>query len=173
MPKRSKVALVTGACRGLGYSVGREMVKRMPSITTYMTSREKVSGFSAILSMELGAAARERAKFVKMDVRQVYEVESMKERILKNFGGIDILVNNAGVYHTPDPCPTAFAKQVQDIMGTNYWGTKNVISAFLPHFKPHSRIVNITSNLGDFKSVKDMEANRKEALRYRWHSSII
>merc|ERR1712096_181178 len=69
MPKKSKVALVTGATRGIGYNVGREIVKRMPTTTTYMTSRVKVAGFSAILGMELGAAARERAKFVKMDVR--------------------------------------------------------------------------------------------------------
>ena len=136
--------------RGIGYNIGREIVKRMAQTTTYMTSRVEVAGYSAILAMELGAAARERAKFVKMDVRNVSEVESMKDKILKDFNGIDILVNNAAVYHCPDPCPTAFSKQVEDILGTNYWGTKNVVSAFFPYFKPHSRIVNITSNLGDF-----------------------
>ena len=167
MPRQSKVALVTGATRGIGYNVGREMVKRMAQTTTYMTSRVKVAGFSAIIGMELGAAARERAKFVKMDVRELDEVESVKARILKDFGGIDILVNNAAVYYTPDPRPSAFPAQVRDMLDTNYWGTKNVISAFLPHFKPHSRIVNITSNLGDFKSVKGIDAIHKEALKIR------
>jgi len=170
MPKKSKVALVTGATRGIGYNVGREIVKRMPTTTTYMTSRVKVSGFAAILGMELGAAARERAKFVKMDVREFDEIETVKKNILKNFEGIDILVNNAAVYHTPDPCPKAFPKQVQDVLDTNYWGTKNVISAFFPYFKPHSRIVNITSNLGDFASVKGIDADRKKALKYRFEN---
>ena len=168
MPKMSRVALVTGATRGIGYNIGREIVKRMALTTTYMTSRVPVTGFSAILGMELGACARERAKFVKLDVRDVEQVDQLKEKIVKNFGGLDMLVNNAGIYHAADKNPEVFPKQVQDILGTNYWGTKNVISAFQPHFKPHSRIVNITSNLGHIMSVKGMEDDLKEALRSRF-----
>ena len=168
MPKRCRVALVTGATRGIGYNVGREIVKRMAMTTTYMTSRVPVTGFSTILGMELGACARERSKFVQLDVRDVDLVDQLKEKIVKNYGGLDILVNNAGIYHAPDSDPLVFPKQVQDILGTNYWGTKNVISAFRPHFKPHSRIVNITSNLGHIMSVRGMEEDVKEALRLRF-----
>ena len=97
MPRKSKVALVTGATKGVGYFIGREIVKRMAQTTTIMTSREDVAGFSAILGMELGAGARERSKFVKMDVRDVEAVELKKNKIVKEFGGLDILVNNAGI----------------------------------------------------------------------------
>eukprot|EP00092_Neocalanus_flemingeri_P107260 GFUD01137669.1.p1 GENE.GFUD01137669.1~~GFUD01137669.1.p1 ORF type:complete len:311 (+),score=66.31 GFUD01137669.1:38-970(+) len=170
MPKRFRVALITGATRGIGYNVGKEMVKRMPLTTTYMTSRHNVDGFQSILGMQLGAAARERAKFVRMDVRDLEAVNEMKEKIVKKFGGLDILVNNAGIYHVPNKSLSVFPKQVQEILGINYWGTKNVIGSFFPHFKPHSRIVNITSNLGHIMSVKSMEDELKEALRLRFNS---
>ena len=130
MPKRNGVALVTGATRGIGYMIGREVVKRMTRTTTFMTSRANMNGFSTILGMELGAGARDRAKFIQMDVREIEAVEKIRERIVKDFGGLDILINNAGVYHVPDVSRAGFPKQVQEILGTNYWGTKNVISVF-------------------------------------------
>ena len=167
MPKTSRVALVTGATRGIGFNIGKEIVKRMALTKTYMTSRADVEGFSAMLGMELGAMARRRSKFVKLDIRDVKQVYELKDKIVKNFGGLDILVNNAGIYHQADKNPSIFSKQVRDILGTNYWGTKNVISAFSPHFKPHSRIVNITSNLGHILSVKCLEEDVRENLRMR------
>ena len=167
MPKRTKVALVTGATKGIGYYVGREIVKRMAQTTTIMTSRENVNGFSAMLGMELGAGARDRSKFIKMDVRDVEAVELKKTKIVKDFGGLDILVNNAGIYKVPDLNPAVFKRQVHEVMSTNYWGTKNVIEAFFPHFKPHSRIVNITSNLGHIVSENCAEEHLKAALRIK------
>ena len=115
---------MTGATRGIGFNVGREIVKRMALTTTYMTFRVPVTGFSAILGMELGASARERAKFVKLDVRDVEQVDQLKEKIVKTFGGLDILVNNAGIYHAADKNPAVFPKQVQDILGTTTGGQK-------------------------------------------------
>jgi len=169
MSRKARAALVTGATRGLGYQVGKEIVKRMPNTTTFMTSRNSVAGFSAIIGMELGSGARDRSKFTQLDVREMDQVVALKEKIVKRYGGLDILVNNAGIYRHPNKSPSIFPKQAREILGTNYWGCKNVISAFLPHFKPHSRIVNITSNLGHIMSVKGMEVELKEALRARFN----
>jgi len=153
MPRRTRVALVTGGTKGIGYYIGKEIVKRIPSAVCYMTSRDSVSGFSTILGMELGAGARDRSKFIQLDIRDEEMIGKHRDKIVKSFGGLDILVNNAGIYQKPTPEDDKFPLQVKEILSTNYWGTKNVITAFYNDFKPNSRIVNITSNLAHVKSV--------------------
>ena len=103
--------------------------------------------------MELGAGARDRSKFIQLDIRDEEMIGKHRDKIVKSFGGLDILVNNAGIYQKPTPEDDKFPQQVKEILSTNYWGTKNVITAFYNDFKPNSRIVNITSNLAHVKSV--------------------
>ena len=107
--------------------------------------------------MELGAGARDRSKFIQLDIRDEETIGKHRDKIVKSFGGLDILVNNAGIYQKPTPEDDKFPKQVKEILSTNYWGTKNVITAFYNDFKPNSRIVNITSNLAKVKSVVEPE----------------
>ena len=52
-------------------------------------------GYSAILGMELGSAARDRAKFLEMNVRDEEVIGKTRDKLVKSFGGLDILVNNA------------------------------------------------------------------------------
>ena len=93
----NKVALVTGGSKSIGYAIGREIVKRIPSATCFMTSRENVSDYySVILGLELGAGVRHRARFLQMDIRDEEEVSRHRDLILEQHGGLDILVNNAG-----------------------------------------------------------------------------
>jgi len=140
------VALVTGATRGIGYYIGREIVRRLPLATTFMTARDSIAGFETMIGMELGAAARERTKLLSMDVRDMESVTRIKDRIVSQHGPLSILVNNAGLYLEPNTSPAVFPGQAKQILDTNYWGTKNVITAFSPNLTPHSRVVNITSN---------------------------
>ena len=52
--------------------------------------------------MELGAAARDRVKFINLDIRSFDQIEEVKSEILRDHGGLDILVNNASIYQAPD-----------------------------------------------------------------------
>lgn len=164
----NKVALVTGGSKSIGYAIGREIVKRIPSATCFMTSRENVSDYySVILGLELGAGVRHRARFLQMDIRDEEEVSRHRDRILEQHGGLDILVNNDQVYLRPEVAQ--FPAQCRQVLATNYWGTKNVIRAFLPDLRADSRIVNITSNLAHVKSViSEEEMERKESARERF-----
>ena len=74
--------------------------------------------------MELGAGARDRAKFLQMDVRDTEQVGKHRDKIVKSLGGLDILVNNAGIYQKPELDKAKFAEQAKHILETNYWGTK-------------------------------------------------
>ena len=134
---------------GIGYHVGKEIIKKLQSATCYLTSRDALnfSGHEILIGMELGTAARHRAKFLTLDVRDVPQIGSLRKTLMDKHDGIDILVNNAAVYYQPVQDQTQFEIQTKAILDTNYWGTRNLVSAFLPHFNPHCRIVNITSNL--------------------------
>jgi len=160
MAASTKVALVTGGTKGIGYFIGKEIVKRIPSSICYMTSRDNVSGLSTILDLELGAGARHKSRFIQMDIRDPQTIKKHRDEMVKSFGGLDILVNTAGIYQKPTPEEDMFPIQTKEILTTNYWGTKNVINIFFNDFKPNSRIVNITSILAHVKSVPDPNTAR-------------
>jgi len=172
MPRRSQVALVTGGVKGVGYHIGKELIRRIPSTVTYMSSRGDTGGMEAILGMELGGGARQRGKFITMDVTDPMSIAAHRDAIVKRYGGLDILVNNAAVYEKPDL--TNFGGQAQRILATNYWGTKHVVSAFFLPFsaiKPEARIVNITSNLAHVREKNTSEVEElKRKTRDRFDS---
>ena len=166
MPRRSQIALVTGAVKGFGYHIGKELIRRVPSTVTYMSSRGDTWGMEAILGMELGGGARQRGKFITMDVTDPMSIAVHRDAIVKRYGGLDILVNNAAIYEKPDL--ENFFEQSQRIMATNYWGTKNVFAAFFQPFsaiKRDARIVNITSNLAHVreKNTSEVEELKRKA----------
>jgi len=173
MPRRSQVALVTGATKGFGYHIGKELIRRVPSTVTYMSSRGDTGGMDAILGMELGGAARQRGKFITMDVTDPMSISAHRDAIVKRYGGLDILVNNAAIYEKPDMAD--FKAQSKRLLATNYWGTKNVYSAFYSDLKQDARIVNITSNLAHVKEENTSEVEelkRKTRDRFEAVSSL-
>ena len=161
-----RVALVTGGSRGVGYFIGKELLRNLPNITCYMAAREveNLSGHSALLGMELGAGVRDRAKFVNCDIRSFDQIEAVRDEIVRHHGGLDILVNNASIYRPADYQIENFTTHVQEVLQTNYWGTKKVISTFWDCYRPHSRIANITSHLAHVMTRVSTEEEERKAL---------
>jgi len=91
-----KVALVTGASRGIGKGIALEMARAGADvIVNYNNSKEKAN--DVVRSVE---ALGRRSLALKADVSNQNEVEAMRKSILAEFdGGVDILVNNAGIHH--------------------------------------------------------------------------
>jgi len=147
---KSIVALVTGGTKGVGYCISKELISKIQGSKTFMTTRENTDGYMPLLAMELGLDATIRSKFLTMDIRNKAIVKSHRDDMMSEFGGLDILVNNAGIYFAPDE--ENFAEQAHAIIGTNYYGTQNVIKTFYNDFNPDARIVNITSNLAHVKT---------------------
>jgi len=169
MSGNPRVALITGGCRGVGYYIGKELLKNIPALTCYMTSRERIAGHEVLLGMELGAAARTRAKFINLDIRSFDQIEAVKNEICKTHGGLDILINNASIYRPPDYNLENFSADVEQIMQTNYWGNKKMITAFWHFYNQDSRIVNITSHLAHVMTrVSSEEEQRKKLSRRRF-----
>jgi NAD(P)-dependent dehydrogenase (short-subunit alcohol dehydrogenase family) len=104
-----KVALVTGASRGIGAAVARQLAEDGADIAiSYVSSAAKAEA----LVTELKGTGVRAAAF-KADQGDAQAVENLVTDVAKRFGRLDILVNNAGVFVTGDADGAAFARQDQ------------------------------------------------------------
>lgn len=87
-----KVALVTGATRGIGRAIALELGKQSATVIGTATSEEGAATISACL-----AEAGVKGKGIVLDVCSVAQVEETLAAIAKEFGTITVLVNNAGI----------------------------------------------------------------------------
>ena len=121
---KGKVALVTGASRGLGEGAARELAARGASVM--LVARDG----AAVAAVAKGIG--DRAASESLDVSDYAAVERVVAATRARFGGLDILVNNAGVIEpiaeiaTSDPA--AWARNIQ----INLIGAYNVVRAVLP-----------------------------------------
>jgi NAD(P)-dependent dehydrogenase (short-subunit alcohol dehydrogenase family) len=95
---KAKIAIVTGAGRGIGASIASVFAREGTAIV--IAERNSVTGSAIAQDIADGGA---RSLFVETDVSNRISVESMVARSIATFGGIDILINNAGVnvFHEP------------------------------------------------------------------------
>ena len=141
-PLKDRVALVTGAARG----IGRATVMRLAQagaipVVNFLTSEDKAAQTLRELHM-----VASRAVAIAADVRRPDQVQAMVEKVLKTFGRIDILVNNAGIVrdgflHKLD------TSRWEEVIETNLTGAFHVTRSVLPSMREmkSGRIVNIAS----------------------------
>jgi len=151
----SKIAAVTGASRGIGYAIGKELAMRLPAGSqVYLTTRgvENIMVMESNLRAEMGSTG---VHFRRLNIQDGRSVSKFAEVIAKKHGQLDILVNNASVYYKPPATVPAagdmlplFSKEVAETINTNYFGLKAVVRSFLPKMSPTGRITNIGSNFG-------------------------
>lgn len=140
-----KVALVTGASRGIGRAIALELARQGADVAVVYAGNAQAAASAAEEIRVLGA----RAETFQCDVSDHAAVKEMIEAVLAAFGGIDILVNNAGV--TRDGLLLTMKEQDFDVvLDTNLKGAYNVLRYVAPHFvrKRSGRVVNISSVAG-------------------------
>jgi NAD(P)-dependent dehydrogenase (short-subunit alcohol dehydrogenase family) len=146
-----RVALVTGAYRGIGLEVSRQLARR---------------GFEVVLTArdagKAGAAAEglkaEGLKVIPaaLDVTDARGVEEAARFVEGRFGRLDVLVNNAAVlYDDWQRAENADLDTAREAFETNTLGPWRVSQAFLPLLRrsPHPRIVNVSSESGSLSSM--------------------
>jgi 3-oxoacyl-[acyl-carrier protein] reductase len=143
---QGKIALVTGASRGIGEAIARKLAQNGATVVfTYHSSAEK----AAVLCAELeGLGATARA--VQSNAADFAETSELIANIVKEFGKIDIIVNNAGI--TKDNLLIKMTEDQWDaVIDTNLKSlfnvTKNAIGTLIRQ-KSGTSIINITSIVG-------------------------
>jgi 3-oxoacyl-[acyl-carrier protein] reductase len=143
-PLQGKIALVTGASRGIGRAIAKLLASR--GATVALGARDQARLAEAVAEIE---SAGGRAEALSLDVADRASVDAAFEHILTTHGRIDHLVNNAGI--TRDNLLLRMKREEWDgVMATNLTGTFNCTQAVLrPMLKQRSgRIVNLTSVVG-------------------------
>lgn len=136
-----RVAVITGASRGLGQYFGRALARAGADLVVTSRTLDALADFQQEIQ-ELGR----RAVAVELDVLERESIRALAERTLEAYGQIDILVNNAGL-NIRKPAVQVTWADWDTILDTNLKGQFFVAQAFAPHMieRAYGRIINVGS----------------------------
>ena len=140
------VALVTGANKGIGLEIARQLARA--GVRVIIGARDDDRARGAVKDL---AAEGLTAQSVRLDLDDEQSIMDAASSIAAEHETLDILVNNAGIFDTDDgPPSTTSLSAVRRVMETNFLGTLAVTQAMLPLLRaaPAGRIVNVSSSLG-------------------------
>jgi len=138
-----KTILITGAYRGLGHEVARQLSERGWKVILSARRRDQVSA---------AAAKLKNASFVELDITD----ESSVARAANEVPQLDVLVNNAAIIAAGDQDILKIQPElVAQTIATNALGALRVSQAFVPHLLKSSagRIVNVSSGAGQLSDM--------------------
>ncbi|MFC5577535.1 SDR family oxidoreductase [Lysobacter niabensis] len=150
----SKVALVTGATRGIGFETARQLASQ--GVHVLLAGRDRTKAVEASLKLQSEGLPVEA---IALDVTQADSIAAAATEVARKHGRLDILVNNAGVFR--DDMQRKPSEQHLDVwretFDTNVFGVVATTQAFLPLLKvaPAARIVNVSSLLGSIAANAD------------------
>jgi len=151
-----KVAVVTGANKGIGYAIVYKLCSVLDGIV-YLTARNEELGIKAVKQIhELNNEYREKVHFHQLDITNVESIRRFADHIKTKHGGLDILINNAAIAFKFNDI-TPFGDQAEITAQTNFFGTINICNALFPLLRDHARIVNMSSRLGMLELIKNNE----------------
>ena len=139
-----KVALVTGASRGIGAAIAKRLAAEGASVV--ITFAKSASAADQVVKDIESAGGKALA--IQADAEDVNAVAHAVEQTAARFGGIDILVNNAGTA-IPRPFEEASAVELDRVIAINIRGTFAATQAALKHMKSGGRIISIGSCVGE------------------------
>lgn len=141
----NRVALITGAGRGIGATIARTLAAEKMDIAVVDYSDESAAKETLDALKGAGVAAR----YYKCDVSDFSATKETVDKIVKDFGKIDVLVNNAGI--TADKLIMRMDEADWDrVLSINLKGCFNMIKHVTPYMmrKRYGRIVSISSVVG-------------------------
>jgi len=148
----NRVALITGANRGIGFEIARQLARR--EYRVIIGSRDLKSGLGAAKKINAGGSVQVEA--AELDVTDEKTVRAVESMVRTDFGRLDALVNNAGVLLDEGALPsTTTPEVVRSTFEVNLVGAWRLCNAFAPVMKKrrYGRIVNISSGAGSFEEL--------------------
>jgi NAD(P)-dependent dehydrogenase (short-subunit alcohol dehydrogenase family) len=135
-------ALVTGANRGIGQEIARQLAHR--GIRVVLGSRDPALGERAASQIEAEADAEVRVE--QIDVADSASVAACARRLAADGIDVDILVNNAGVY-TTTPLLSVDERSLREALEVNFIGAWRTARAFVPGMRSRGwgRVVNVST----------------------------
>lgn len=156
VPESLRIAVVTGANRGLGLETCRQLADL--GLTVILTSRDARKGEAAAESLR--GSGRD-VRHHPLDVTDPHSIQRLARFVESEFGRLDVLVNNAGVFldpvDSPDPDAASVFRADLDVvrrsMETNVYGPLLLCQALVPLMHGRGRIVNLSSGMGQLSDM--------------------
>ena len=145
----NKIAVVTGANRGIGFAVAKGLLKK--GVKVIVTSRKEEDGRKAMDEL----AEHGEAIYHQLDVTDMGSIKRLVAFLEEQFGKLDILINNAGInYDTWQNTVNADLDEVRDTIETNLMAPWQIIQEMLPLLRKSNgaNIVNVSSGAGSLAS---------------------
>jgi NAD(P)-dependent dehydrogenase (short-subunit alcohol dehydrogenase family) len=149
----NKIALVTGANKGIGFEVARQLAGS--GCTVLLGARNRALGEEAAAALK--QEGRD-VRYLAIDLDDLATIATSAQNIEKDFGRLDILVNNAGIAAQGDGLPSSVSLDViERDFRVNFLGSVAITQAMLPllHKAPSASIVNVSSGLGSLTKSGD------------------
>ncbi|MBY0426537.1 MAG: SDR family NAD(P)-dependent oxidoreductase, partial [Cytophagales bacterium] len=152
MSSKTKIALVTGANKGIGFETAKQLAES--GIKVILTARDPAKGNEAFQKLK-GKGLD--VSFFKLDVSISEDISKIKEYVEKSFGKLDILVNNAGMIQGEDwgsnSVESVSMKDLRTTFDVNFFGLVELTQVLLPLIKKSDagRIVNLSSIMGSLE----------------------
>ena len=150
-----QIAVVTGANRGIGFEICRQLAKK--DIHIILTSRNKTKGLVACQRLKEEGLD---IAFHQLDVTDISSIQTLSDFLKKEYGRLDVLVNNAGVVLDKNDSENASAfkaslETVRKTMDINVYGPLMLCQVLIPFMKKNNygRIVNISSGMGQLSEM--------------------
>jgi NAD(P)-dependent dehydrogenase (short-subunit alcohol dehydrogenase family) len=147
MSKETKVALVTGGNRGIGYELVKQLA--LNGFKVILTSRDSDTGHVAAKKLK---QSHLDVSFLEMDVANQESIRQAANIVNQQYGRLDVLINNAGVYWDENERLVALDSSILErTMATNFFGAYHTIRSFIPLMEKqgYGRIINVSSEYGE------------------------
>ncbi len=169
-----RVALVTGANKGIGFEIARQLAQK--DITVLIGARDRDRGIAA--REQLQSEGLEDAHFVLIDVNRATSIEAAIGKIKDDFRRLDILVNNAGIMiDTQSGILELDPVIFNNTLETNAFGPLLLAQACVPMMKAngYGRIVNMASTLGSLTEIANPDSPLEAVLSpaYRLSKTLL
>ena len=145
---KGKIALVTGASRGIGKAIAIELAKNNANVVINYNKNE--NGANKIA--EQCRNYKVECIAIKADVSNFEEVKAMSDVVQKKFKKVDILVNNAGIVRDRT-LKNMSLDEWNEVINTNLNSVFYVTKSILPLMPDNSRIINISSVIGQYGNI--------------------
>jgi NAD(P)-dependent dehydrogenase (short-subunit alcohol dehydrogenase family) len=146
--RNSPIAVVTGANRGIGYEICRQLASR--GVQVVLTARKAKAGEAAVKKL---TAQNLTVQFRTLDVTSMKSIIALRDFLKRTYGRLDVLINNAGIIAKDDaPGLTVDLKAVRVTLDTNALGPLHLSQVLVPLLRrsKSARIVNVSSGMGAF-----------------------
>lgn len=156
MSEKHTTALITGANKGIGLAIARELGKH--GYIVWLGCRDESRADAAVKNLQSEGID---ARSVQLDVTDKASVTAAASTVAFQNGGLDVLVNNAGLMHAPPPSLAEESiDEIRQMFETNVFGALRVTQAFLPLLRRSkaARVVMMSSGLSSLEDALDMRS---------------